>query len=173
MHKLVWTALLAALTGVGAYLEFPIGPVPFSMQTFFVLLTGFVLGPGQAALCMLLYIAAGTIGLPVFVKGGSGFAHLMGPTGGYLAGFLAAAVICGLAVRKNRDLSWMRGIVFGIAAVAALYALGVLRLMSALDIDPAKALAVGVVPFLPGSALKLAAAVACCRYLRKRRLLPF
>ena len=89
-------AVFAALIAVCALIPgFAIGPVPFVLTIVIVLASPLILGPLQAALAALLYIAVGLLGLPVFAGGSSGFAVLMGPTGGYLVGYVAAAVVAG------------------------------------------------------------------------------
>jgi len=82
LHRLVWLALCAALMAVGSYVSIPVGAVPFTMQTFFVMLAGLILGPVRAPLAAALFVAAGLLGLPIFVGGRSGLAVLLGPTGG-------------------------------------------------------------------------------------------
>lgn len=91
IHSLCWVAFMAACIGAGAFVHVSIGPVPITFQDFFVALSGLVLGPRRGALAVLLYIAAGSLGLPVFSGGRAGIGHLMGPTGGYFAGFVALA----------------------------------------------------------------------------------
>jgi len=172
LHRLVWTALMAALIGAGAYLIVPIGPVPISMQPLFIFLAGYALGPRHGVLAMGLYLLAGTIGLPVFAGGRSGLGHLLGPTGGYLFGFLASALLCGLAKKNGELIPWGRGILFGIPAILAAYGAGAAWLKAALSFTWAKAIAVGVVPFIPWDAVKIVAALACCRYLARHNLLP-
>lgn len=177
LNHLVWTALLAAAIAVGAFLIVPMVPVPVSLQPFFIMLAGFLLGPQAGAACVLLYVAGGAIGLPVFAGGKSGLAHLMGPTGGYLVGFIGTAAICGFATRRSlkrpaRPLSWGRGFLFGLGGLAATYALGLVWLMQRLDIDLWKALAIGFAPFFPTDMVKLALAVAVYRYLHRFSLLP-
>jgi biotin transport system substrate-specific component len=169
LHRLVWTALLAALMAVGAYVTVPFGPVPVSLQTLFVLLSGFLLGPGYGSAATLLYIAAGAAGLPVFAGGKSGFAVLLGPTGGYLVGFVACAAIAGLAGKNAR---WPRLAAFGLLGLAALYGIGLLRLWAVLEADWSKTLAVGLLPFLPGAAIKLALAVGAQKFLQRAGHLP-
>lgn len=171
-RRLVWTSIMAALTAAGAFIQFPLGPVPFSLQTFFVMLSGFILGPAYGPLAMLLYIFAGLLGLPVFSKGGSGLGHVLGPTGGYLAGFLAASLIDGLATRGFRPLSWTRGILIGLCGSLSLFSLGVARLAAVLDIPLSQALAVGYYPFIATDLAKLFMAVGCYRYLQAKKLLP-
>ncbi|WP_043642013.1 biotin transporter BioY [Nocardioides alkalitolerans] len=76
------------------------GPVPITLQTFAVLLTGAILGARRGFLAVLLYVAAGAVGLPVFSGGASGFGVIVGPTGGYLLGFALAAGLCGFIVER-------------------------------------------------------------------------
>lgn len=175
LHRLVWTALLAAMVAAGAYMVVHIGPVPISMQPFFVFLAGYVLGPVQGTVCMLLYLAAGAIGLPVFAGGKSGLAHLVGPTGGYLFGYLLAAMIAGLGPRLGRGavMGWIPGLLTGLAALVVLYGLGVFWLKHAIDASWGKTLAVGCYPFIGWDLLKIVAAVACYRLLDRYRLLPW
>lgn len=172
LHSLVWTALLAASIGAGAYLIVPIGPVPISMQPFFVFLAGFALGPKRGALALGLYLLAGTIGLPIFIGGKSGLGHLLGPMGGYLFGFVISAWLCGLARRSTPRIPWFKGLAYGSGALLSLYALGVIWLKFAISISWGKALMVGVVPFIPWDGVKLLAALACSRYMARYNLLP-
>lgn len=171
LHSLVWTALMAATIGAGAYLIVPIGPVPVSMQPFFVFLAGFALGPKRGPLAVALYLLAGTIGLPVFAGGKSGLGHLFGPTGGYLFGFLVAAWICGMGHEK-KPVNWIKGLAFGGGALITLYALGATWLKFALSLEWFKAWLVGIVPFMPWDGIKIVAAIACTRFLAKHLLLP-
>ena len=173
LHRLVWTALLAALVAVGSYLYFPLGPVPISLQTFFVLLTGFVLGPAGGAIAIGLYLAAGLVGLPVFTGGTSGLAKFYGPTGGYLFGFILAAALAGMATRRREaPLFWVPGLLWGGLALAGLYLLGLVWLKIFLKAGWLKVVSVGLLPFLPGEVAKLPLAVAAYRFLRQRGLLP-
>ena len=173
LHRLVWTAMLAALTAVGSYLYFPLGPAPISLQTFFVLMAGFILGPWGGVVCMGLYLSAGLIGLPIFSGGKSGLGHLLGPTGGFLVGFMAMALLAGLANRDPlKPLTWARGLIWGALATLTLYLFGVTWLKVFLGSSWGKAAAVGMLPFLPGDVLKLAAAVASYKYLQSKRLAP-
>lgn len=173
LHRLTWTALLAALIAAGAWLHFPLGPVPFSLQTIFVALAGLVLGPAGGAGAAALYVAAGTIGLPVFAGGGSGVGHLLGPTGGFLLSYLPAAAIAGAATRRGEGrLAWWKGILFGAAAFTCIYAVGIPWLKMVTGSTWTQALAVGLLPFLPALPIKLLIAVGTYRTLQGRRLLP-
>lgn len=174
IHTLVWIALMAALTAVGAMISIPVvpfSPVPISMQTLFVFLAGLILGPRGGALAILLYLAAGCLGLPVFTGGKSGLAAFLGPTGGFLIGFIPAAVICGLGkaapVKPYKIL-----LLCCLAATAVTFGIGAAQLSMVLHISIGKAVAVGVIPFLPGAALTCFGAVFIYRFLALRRLIP-
>src|SRR6185437_2179656 len=91
------------LTALSAQIVIPIGPVPVTGQTFAVLLTGALLGSRMGAMAMIAYLVEGASGLPFFFGGGSGIAHLLGPTGGYLVAFPAAAFITGAFAEHGWD----------------------------------------------------------------------
>ena len=173
INKIVWIAAMAALVAVGSYVKIPMGPVPFSMQTFFVIMAGFVLGPFHGMLSLGLYVAAGLIGLPVYVGGGAGLGHLLGPTGGYLFGFMACAYVSGLARDDENpgEFSVIKGLAYAVLGMLVLYVLGVGRLKMVLDMSWSKAFTVGMLPFLPGMAVKIALAVTCRKFMAARRIL--
>jgi len=102
------------LTALAAQIAIPIGPVPITAQTFAVLLTGALLGSRLGAMALIVYLVEGTVGLPFFYGGSSGPAHLLGPTGGYLVAFPAAAFISG-AFAEN---GWDRRFWSAVAAMA-------------------------------------------------------
>lgn len=166
-------ALMAALTAVGAYLNLTLLWVPLTFQTMFVILAGFILGPAWGAGSIGLYVVAGLAGLPVFSRGGSGLGYFLGPTGGYIVGFVMAATLAGLArVKEDRKFSMPRTLVVGAAALLSVYATGVPWLKFTLKFTWTKALAVGFVPFVPGDAIKLLIAAWAYKYLHARRLTP-
>lgn len=178
VHRLVWTALLAALTGAGAIIAIPLGPispVPVTLQTMFVLLCGLILGSRGGALAILLYIIAGSIGLPVFAGGKAGLAVLAGPTGGFLLSFIFMALITGLA-RSDFFSANLRSFkaILTLCIIASLLnlLLGSLQLMAVLNISFGKALATGALPFIPGGLAKCLAATAIYKFMAERRLLP-
>jgi biotin transport system substrate-specific component len=133
-----------------------------TMQTFAVLVVAMSFGLRLGGATLLLYLAEGAIGLPVFASG-SGLAYMAGPTGGYLAGFFLAAILVGWLAEKG----WDRSVVFTLAAMALGTALIFLPGVTWLAIflgDLDKAVASGLTPFLVGAAVKIALAAA---------LLPF
>lgn len=172
LHRLVWTSLVAATIAAGAYIHVPIGPVPVSMQTFFVTLAGFILGPRRAIMAVGLYLLAGAIGLPVFAGGKSGLAHLFGPTGGFLFGFVVSASVTGLARMGEETVPWVKGVVFGLLGMAVLFVMGAAWLKFSLGLTWGKTWAVGVAPFLVWGVIKTCAALTCARYLSRLSLLP-
>jgi biotin transport system substrate-specific component len=153
----------SALAAVCAHLAVPLffTPVPLSLQPFAVLLLGLLLSPRQAAATFVAYLVEGAAGLPVFspIPATSGLAHLLGPTGGYLLAYpLAAALISFLWRRAGRGF-WSA---LGSAALGDLLILacGGLWLAVIAHLSTMTAAALAVLAFLPGDALKVAAAAA-------------
>ena len=162
---MVHAALFAALTAVGAYLFIPIGPVPIVLQNMFVFLAGLLLGSRWGLASVAVYLLAGLCGLPVFAGGTGGIGRFFGPTGGFLLGYLPAVFLIGLIVgRRPGRMLW--DVVAMLLGSAALYACGVVWLVKVTEMTFAKAAAVGMLPFLPGDALKIAAAALIARAVR-------
>jgi biotin transport system substrate-specific component len=101
-----WIVFFAALTALGAQVQIPHQPVPFTLQTFFVLLSAAFLGSRNGSASQLLYLGVGLIGAPIFTAGGFGAARLFGPTGGYLLSFPIAALLIGYLVRLRDGFVW-------------------------------------------------------------------
>ena len=93
LRMMVYASLFAALTAVGAFLALPIGPVPIVLQNMFVFLAGLLLGSRWGLASVGVYLLAGAVGLPVFAGGLGGLGRLIGPTGGYLIGYLPTVFI--------------------------------------------------------------------------------
>lgn len=153
-------ALLGSLLlTISAKVQVPFWPVPVTLQTIVVFLLGIAYGPRLAVATVFLYLAEGALGLPVFAgtpAKGLGLAYMVGPTGGYLAGFVAAAAIAGVTAERSRGVL---ATALGIAlATAAIYLLGAGWL--ATFVGPGKAVALGVAPFLLGDLVKLGLATA-------------
>jgi len=172
LRMVVLASLMAALTAVGAYIYVPIGPVPIILSTLFVILSGLLLGSRWGLTSMALYLLVGAIGLPVFAGGKGGFAHFMGPTGGYLFGYLLASWSTGFISERSRG-RMILDILAVIIGSLALYALGVPWLKMVTQISWTKALMVGVLPFLIGDAIKASVVLILARSVRpilKRQL---
>jgi biotin transport system substrate-specific component len=162
---LVIVGALAIALSANVAVTIPGTPVPITAQTFGVLVVGGALGFRRGALAALLYLALGLVGLPVYAGHASGVGAFgsmsdglsLAPTGGYLIGFVAGAAIVG----RFAELGWDRTVAGALAAftigTAAIYAFGLPWLALALDVPVRRALELGLMPFLLGDALKIAA----------------
>lgn len=163
-HGLAYDALLIAagslVVAISALIQIrlPFTPVPITAQTLAVLLIGALLGSRRGGLTLLAYLGEGFAGLPVFSGGGFGLAHLLGPTGGYLFGFVAAAFLVGWVAERG----WDRRPVTAFAAMTfgnlVIYAFGVGWLAGMVGLS--QALALGAAPFVLGDLLKIALGTA-------------
>jgi len=151
----------------------PFSPVPITGQTLAIIIVGLLMSPLQALVIVGLWMAMGTLGLPVFSMGRSGPEVLLGPSGGYIVGFLACAVFIaffkaslnGYKQRPRMQALAHNAVVVAIGSLVVIYTLGVLGLMRATDMPFAVAFTKGVFPFLIGDALKLVIAVLTCDQL--------
>lgn len=150
----------AGITALAAQLAFsvPWTPVPYTGQTAAVLLVGTALGWRLGAASMLLYVLAGAAGAPVFADGAHGAGQLIGATGGYLVGFVAAAALTGRLAQAGWDRSPLRAAGLMFLGNLAIYAVGVPILALVLAMPAGEALQVGALVFLPWDALKIALA---------------
>lgn len=137
-------------------ISLPFTPVPITGQTFAVLLVGAALGARRGAASLLLYIIQGLIGLPFFAGGASGLAYFLGPTGGYLVGFIVAAGLVGLLAACGLDRHIPSALLSFLAGEAIIYLIGVSWLSIYLGLP--HAFAAGLLPFLLGDVIKLFAA---------------
>jgi|SRR5208337_752267 len=160
-RALFWTIAGSLALAVSAKLEVPFYPVPMTLQSLVVLLLGPALGSGLAAATVALYLLEGFLGLPVFAGATAGPTYFFGPTAGYLAGFLVAAWIVGALSERGSSRSWRGAISTMAAGHYFVFVLGFSWLACLLG--PAKALAIGVVPFLWATVLKTLLAVALVR----------
>ena len=158
VRKMSMASLFAALIAVGAFIRIPlpISPVPITLQVLFIFLAGALLGARWAFMSVIIYLLLGILGLPVFSGGSSGIGVLFGPTGGYLAGFAAAALIIGALSGKWGTSSVLLNVVCMSAGLFTIYLLGAGYLMHVTNISAESAVLLGVAPFLPGDLLKLA-----------------
>jgi len=156
--SLVFAALFAAIIAASAFLIIPIGPVPIALRNMFTLLSGLVLGPFLGAGAVALFIAAGAVGAPVFVGGGAGLAVILGPTGGYIFGYLLSAFVAGIIVGTPASGAKTPAWRIALAVVVGLlvvYIPGLIWLNIYLSLDGLwQTLAAGFFPFLVGDAIK-------------------
>ncbi len=141
----VFAALLAALSPLA---PIPLGPVPVSLQTLIIAITGLCLGPLRAFLAVGLYVVLGAAGLPIFANGAAGLAPILGPTGGYILSFPLAALVTGLVARwalrngltKYTGLWFFGGLL--VSRYLVIFPLGVAGLMRALGMSLGEAVAI-------------------------------
>ena len=170
-RKLVYTALFAVLTAVGAFLRIPLGVSSITLQFLFTAMAGVLLGPACGALSQGVYVALGLLGLPIFTTGG-GFGYVLQPTFGFLLGLIPAAAIIGAI--SGKSTSPLRIALACAAGLAALYAVGVPYMALILNGYMGKNMSLsallwaGMIPFLPGDAIKIAVTALLCPLLRKR-----
>jgi biotin transport system substrate-specific component len=144
------TATFIALLAAGAWVAIPVGPIPVTLQTFFLLLAAPVM-KRRAVIPAALYLLLGVLNLPVFHSGLSGIGVLLGPSGGFLAGFIPGAAVAGLAYEARSRVLRAAGLAAGTLAV---YACGVAWLLLSAGLSLPAAFLVGILPFLPGDILK-------------------
>lgn len=161
LRAVVLMALGTALLIVSAKVKVPWYPVPMTLQTLVVLVIGASYGWRLGGATVLAYLAQGALGLPVFANTPpqvAGIAYFMGPTGGFLVGFLAAALVMGFLAERGWDRSLLRVIAMMSLGHLVIYACGVAYLSTLIPF--AKAWALGVVPFITADIVKIALAAA-------------
>jgi biotin transport system substrate-specific component len=149
------------LIAVAAQFSIFIGPVPLSLQTLAILTVGFALGARLGAATLLVYLGQGAMGLPVFSGGGAGLPYMMGPTGGFLLGFVAMAWLAGWAADRGLARRVVPAVALALAASAIIYVPGLLWPALAFGTEWSALWAGWMAPFLAGDVLKsLIAALA-------------
>ena len=168
-RSLVLTALMTAVTCILAPLSIPIplSPVPLTLTNLVLGFSIFLLGWKKATASCIIYLLLGLCGLPVFSGFSGGVGKFAGPTGGYLIGFLFLTVIGGLVAGH---FHWRRGACVAglVLGMAVTYAFGTAWLCMQLGLGITEGLFIGVIPYLPGDAVKIALAVAFGPVLKKR-----
>ncbi|NJN97019.1 MAG: biotin transporter BioY [Anaerolineales bacterium] len=167
LHNVILIVLFSLLLGVSAQIAIPLPftPVPITMQTLMVLLTGMLLGSRLGLMAVLAYLAEGLAGLPVFAGGTSawspssipGVPVLLGPSVGYLVGFVFAAALVGWLAERGWDRVWWTTALALVLGNGVIYAFGVGWLSTLLGVSTA--ISAGMLPFLIGDAIKIALAV--------------
>lgn len=154
-----------ALVAVLAQVAIPLWPVPVTGQTLAVLLVGAGLGAGRGAASLSLYAVLGAIGLPIYSDASSGWSVLLGPTGGYIIGFIASAAIVGWAAERAWDRGWYKPIITFVGGSLVVFAFGLPWLAVSLGQlglpnDLQSVLVAGFLPFIIGGLIKAATAAA-------------
>ncbi|MCL1879760.1 MAG: biotin transporter BioY [Actinomycetia bacterium] len=172
IQSLAMAGLGIALMAAAAQIQVPIGPVPVTLQTLVLFVILLVFTPAEMLLCVLGYLVLGAVGLPIGAGFRGGLAWLIGPTGGFLFGFLAAAVLVvilrqafsGSSGFFPKSLAW--DVAVGLLAMAVYYVCGAFWLAHSANMALPAALTVSVLPFVVPDAVKLAAAISCAQALR-------
>ncbi|MDQ6839487.1 MAG: biotin transporter BioY [Actinomycetota bacterium] len=147
----------AGFVGALAQISIPLSftPVPITGQTLGVLVAGTALGWKRGAAAMTLYGLAGLVGVPWFASHSSGY---VGASFGYIVGFVLSAALCGFLAERGADRSLVKSVPVMVAGEIVMYTVGVIWLGVSLQVGPAKAIALGLTPFLAGDAIKAALA---------------
>ena len=166
-RQLTLIGLIAAVTCILGPLSLPIGIVPISLTNLAIYFAVYALGGKRGTLSYIVYLFIGLVGLPVFSGFSGGFPKLFGPTGGYLIGFIFMAFISGIFIDKfsNKIYMCFLGMVLGTIVT---YIFGSAWLAYEAHIGFNKALAVGVLPFIPGDIVKIVIASLIGPQIRKR-----
>ena len=166
-YQMAITALFTALLCILSPIALPVGPVPISLATLVIYLGVYLLGSKLGTLSVLLYLVLGAVGLPVFSAYAGGIGKLVGPTGGYLIGYLPMAFLCGWIIEKSGKRVWLSvlGMILG---TAVLYAFGTVWFVVLMKCEFWYALTVCVFPFLAGDALKIVVATLIGAPVRNR-----
>ena len=153
LFKIVLPALFAAVIAAGAFMAVPLpgSPVPLVLQNLLVVLAGLLLGPIGGGASVLLFLALGALGFPVFSGGHGGIAWFAGPTGGYLVGYAVAAFLAGLIARNRSPLLTFAA---SFAGFLSILLIGALRLKFYKSMGWGAAFGAGVLPFLIGDSIK-------------------
>lgn len=158
MNRLMVVFLGSWVLAGSAWVEVPMVPVPMTLQTLAVLLVGVFCGARLAGETVAAYLAQGALGLPVFAGGAGGIMHFGGPTGGYLVGFLVAAVVIGFLIDHGWGRGWIKPLVALALGHMLVFVPGVLWLSEFTGLDGA--IAAGFTPFIAGTVVKTLLALA-------------
>lgn len=165
--NMILFALFAALTAVCSMISIPLPftPVPINLATLSVFIAGGLLGSKGGSISQIVYVFLGAIGLPVFSNFSGGFGVIVGPTGGYIIGYIAAAWITGFVIEKHGQ-SFIKNVIGMIAGLCACYTLGTFWFMYVTKMGLVEALFMCIVPFLIGDGLKIIAGSILVKKLR-------
>ena len=167
LRNLIFCALFAAVIAVLAQVQIPLpGLVPISLATFGVMVSGLLLGWKYGALAVAVYVLLGAVGIPVFAGFKGGVSALLGPTGGYIVGYLPYALLAGLEIPRLQEKIWGRCVLL-VMGTAVCYALGTAWFVHVTGRTLEESMALCVVPFLPGDAVKIALAAVLTPRLKK------
>ena len=175
INDLMYAGLFAALTAILGLISIPLpfSPVPITGQSLAVMLAGCILTMRQAGFALLTFLLVGAVGVPVFAGGAGGFGIIAGPRGGYLIGYMLGAIMISYLRGEGNNI-WRLAMANIIGGMVLVYLVGAVWLAVAMGIDMQKAVAIGVLPFIPGDSIKMVIAsglgVALNKQLRLARV---
>lgn len=171
-RDLIITSLFTSLTAVGGFISIPLGPVPITMQTIFVVLSGIILGAKLGALSQIIYVILGLVGLPIFAGGTGGLTSVVSPTFGFAISFIAAAYVIGKLTEKNKSLSTIiYSVILGsfvIYLIGVPYFYFIFTNYLGKNINFYASLQYACLPFIPGDIIKAAISIISARKLIPR-----
>lgn len=167
VHGMVFMAIFAAIICIAAPVSVQIGPIPITLATFAIYLAGAMLGGKRGMIAVIVYIMLGAVGLPVFSNFNGGFTALLGPTGGYIIGYIPLVLLTGIFSDMNSKKHWTM-IIGMLLGTVALYTFGTAWFMIMTSSSLGRALALCALPFIPGDALKIACVSAIAIPLKSR-----
>lgn len=167
LGRIILLTIFVIMISLGAFVRIPLpfSPVPITLQTMFVLLSAALLGNRLGVITQLSYILLGVLGLPIFAGAGSGLLYLLGPTAGYLYGFILSSLFLGSLIKYSKN-NWLS--IFSLFCLADFIILisGVFWLRFIFRYSLPRLLLIGMIPFIPGDLFK--AALATTLYLKLR-----
>jgi biotin transport system substrate-specific component len=169
LHQVLLVVLGTVLLAISAQIQVPFWPVPMTMQTFMVLIIGATYGWRLGAATMIAYILEGVVGLPVFAQFSAGAHVMVGPTAGYLVGFVAAALVTGYLAERGFGRNLATAAVSFILGTIVIFALGLAYLASLIGVEGA--ITHGLMPFILSEPTKVALATlllpGCWKLVRR------
>ncbi|MBU3114397.1 biotin transporter BioY [Clostridium lacusfryxellense] len=171
-RELIITALFTSLTAMSAFISIPLGPVPITMQTIFVVLSGLIIGAKLGALSQIIYVILGLIGLPIFSGGRGGLTSIVSPTFGFLIGYIVASYVIGRLTEKNKSLpKIIYAVIVGsliIYIIGVPYFYVIFTYYLGKGIDFYQALKFACLPFIPGDIIKAIISITLAKKLIPR-----
>jgi len=164
LKVLLAAAFIALVAPIEVGIPFGSMEIPFTLQSFVIVLVGMMLGPGRGMLAVALYLLAGALGLPVFAEGSAGWEHLFGPTGGFLWGFIPTAGLAGYLTQRNPSNNLLSIALTWLVSHALLLALGFIWLGIARGFE---GLGESLLGLMPGLILKVCVGTVLCWVLNK------
>jgi len=155
LKGMILASMFAALTSIGAFLVIPFYPVPITLQNLITYLSAMLLGSRIGALSQLIYLFLGLVGLPVFATGKAGPGVLLGPTGGYLWGFVIAAYIIGYLVERKNIIKIKDFVLVGMIGFLIINLFGAFQLYLVTQLEIKTVFLSGIFPFIVGDFIKI------------------